>query len=226
MTTIGVISDTHIKEGGKRQLPPEVFATFKNVDLILHAGDLNTLQVLGDLEAMAPVVAVYGNNDDWEAMRRLDTTQRIAVEDCVIGLVHGDVAAGPSVRPLGGAPGNNQTAAYALSHFPDADCVVFGHSHWPLLQWLELSARVPAGHKPQKHKRAMSCCSTPARPAKDAARPITPAPCCAWTASVSKRKSSRGEKAFSVQRSAVSYNYLRSPQASTRIWSHQQKAES
>jgi putative phosphoesterase len=130
-----------------------VFAAFEGVDLILHAGDLNTLQVIGDLETIAPVVAVHGNNDDWEAMHRLDTTQRLVVEDCVIGLVHGDVAASPSVRPLGGAPGNNQTAAYALSHFPDADCVVFGHSHWPLLQWLELAARPAAPQTTEEQTR-------------------------------------------------------------------------
>ncbi len=140
MTTIGIISDTHIKIGGKRQLPPQVYQAFNNVDLILHAGDLNTLQVISDLEALAPVVAVHGNNDDWDAMQKLETARRIEIEGCIIGLTHGDQTAnGMAIWPLGDVPGNNHTAAMALSHFPDADCVVFGHSHWPLIDWRDLS---------------------------------------------------------------------------------------
>jgi len=136
MTTIGVLSDTHILPGGRRQLPPIVFETFAGVDLILHAGDLNTLQVLGELEALAPVYAVRGNNEDAATYAALETTQRIAVEECVIGLTHGDLPAENSKpRPLQAATGNRQTAANALSHFADdatVNCVVFGHSHRPL----------------------------------------------------------------------------------------------
>jgi uncharacterized protein len=147
MTTIGVISDTHINPGGRRQLPPRVFEAFAGVSFILHAGDLNTLQVVSDLETLAPVFAVYGNNDDWEATHRLPATRRIPVEGCVIGLVHGDQrnienTAGRA-KPLA-YTGNRQTAAYALSHFEfedDINCVVFGHSHRSLVAWHPLNGR-------------------------------------------------------------------------------------
>ena len=134
MTTLGVLSDTHIRQAGKRQLPPQVFEAFEGVDLILHAGDLNTRQVIADLECIAPVLSVVGNNDDWDAVQFLPLTRTIAIEDCVIGLVHGD-------RPnLVGGFKARDTAECAFSHFRDVDCVVFGHSHWPLIQLRNLPA--------------------------------------------------------------------------------------
>jgi putative phosphoesterase len=138
MTTIGVISDTHIRTGGKRQLPPRVFDDFKDVSLILHGGDLTSEHVLTDLETIAPVLAVFGNNDGWELTNKLPQTRRIPVEDCIIGLTHGDLSAGNQiVKPLEFA-GNRYAAAQALSHFEhdgDISCVVFGHSHRSLCEW-------------------------------------------------------------------------------------------
>lgn len=136
MTTLGIVSDTHVNLGGKRQLAPQLFDALQGVDLILHAGDLNTLRVVTDLEAIAPVYAVHGNNEDWEAAQ-LPRTRLIEVEGCRIGLAHGDVAATEDVTPLSGIPAEKYgwAAAIALSHFATAplDCLVFGHSHWPLI---------------------------------------------------------------------------------------------
>jgi putative phosphoesterase len=151
MTKIGVISDTHVKEGGKRMLAPIVFDLFAGVDLILHAGDLNTMQTVRDLEAIAPVLAVYGNNCDWEALQTLPATREIVVEEVKIGMTHGDVGKG------------GDTIAKALSYFPDADCVVFGHSHWPLIHWKkrEIGGRVllfNPGSAGQKRKALRFSC--------------------------------------------------------------------
>jgi len=54
---LGVIADTH------GLLRPQVFDAFAEVDHILHAGDLGSLELLTELEALAPVTAVYGNTD-------------------------------------------------------------------------------------------------------------------------------------------------------------------
>ena len=54
---IGVLSDTH------RYLDPQVFSLFKDVDHILHAGDLGSEEVAVELEALAPLTAVSGNVD-------------------------------------------------------------------------------------------------------------------------------------------------------------------
>lgn len=134
MTTIGVVSDTHVKEGGKRVLAPQLFEIFQNVDLILHAGDINTMQVISDLETLAPVCAVFGNNCDWGVLQSAPQTRLLKIENARIGLAHGDVAAeGANIEVVGF---ESRTAACALSHFQDVDCVVFGHTHRPLIEWI------------------------------------------------------------------------------------------
>jgi uncharacterized protein len=62
VSRIGVISDTHIPTRAK-QLPSAVFSHFKNVDFIIHCGDLVEENVLIELKAISPVYAVKGNMD-------------------------------------------------------------------------------------------------------------------------------------------------------------------
>jgi putative phosphoesterase len=76
-TSIGVISDTH------GLVRPEAIDVLKGVDLILHAGDIGTPQVLQELRIIAPVVAITGNNDTGEWMN--DLPQREVVQ---VGAVH------------------------------------------------------------------------------------------------------------------------------------------
>lgn len=54
---IGVISDTH------NFLDPKIVELFAGVEHILHAGDVGNLPIISELEAIAPVTAVYGNTD-------------------------------------------------------------------------------------------------------------------------------------------------------------------
>ena len=64
---IGLISDTHIPTAAK-ELWPQIYEAFRGVDLIMHAGDLMVPEVIDWLEAVAPVLAVWGNGDfgGWE----------------------------------------------------------------------------------------------------------------------------------------------------------------
>jgi putative phosphoesterase len=144
MKTIGVISDTHLRRESTCAIPQQVWDTFQNVDLILHGGDLTVPDVLETLRNVAPVIAVRGNNDFGE-LRELPLSLRVEIEGVVIGLAHGDVPAfGQKVRKLENAPGNRQTAANAISHFEyddDVRCIIFGHSHRPLLQEYEIEDR-------------------------------------------------------------------------------------
>ena len=135
MTVIGVISDTHIFDSGKRKVPQAVFDLFRSegVSLILHGGDLVAWSVIEELEQIAPVQAVRGNNDP--ASYGLPLQRRVEVEGLVIGLAHGDVGRTGREKSLPGIKGNGITAAAALSHFEfdeDVSCIVFGHSHNPL----------------------------------------------------------------------------------------------
>lgn len=111
---LGVIADTHGK------LRPEVFEVFAGVDHILHAGDLGPIELLAELEALAPVTAVYGNTDDWDVRSRLPQVAAFELEGFLIVVTHGDQFGSPRPDRLHDA-------------FPDAEIIVYGHTHRPLL---------------------------------------------------------------------------------------------
>ncbi len=116
--TIGVVSDTHIPSRA-RTIPDEVFRAFREVSMILHAGDLNQLSVLDPLRAMAELHAVSGNTDPWDVAQALPEAVELTVEGVTIGLTHGHVGPGRT------------TAEKARRRFPGALVVVYGHSHRP-----------------------------------------------------------------------------------------------
>jgi uncharacterized protein len=113
---VGVISDTHIPQFKK--LPEATWQHFAGVELIIHAGDLSILRVIAELETIAPVAAVQGNIEEEEVMRTLPIKREIVVGHCRIGIVH----------ILGDARTRERVAR---QEFPNARCVVFGHSHIP-----------------------------------------------------------------------------------------------
>ena len=119
---IGVIADTHIKtESQLSPLKDIVERYLSDVDMILHAGDLVNLAVMNYLEGIAPTVAVCGNMDFPEVKEALPAEKLVEVAGLKIGLTHGW---GP---PEG-------LVERVVSKFPEADCVVFGHSHSPYNQ--------------------------------------------------------------------------------------------
>jgi hypothetical protein len=91
----------------------------KRADLIVHAGDLMTLAVLRELETYGEVVAVHGNVDDAEVRAALPASAAVQAVGATIAVIHD---AGPAKGRL----------ARMRRRFPDADAVVFGHSHIPL----------------------------------------------------------------------------------------------
>jgi putative phosphoesterase len=117
---IAVISDTHLPRGARR-LPEACVERIAEADLLLHAGDFSTLDVLRELEAIGPpVAAVHGNVDSAELRRLLPAERVVDAGGASIGMIHD---AGPRAgrlermrRRFGGR----------------ADLVVFGHSHMPL----------------------------------------------------------------------------------------------
>ncbi|MDI6894966.1 MAG: metallophosphoesterase family protein [Bacillota bacterium] len=117
---IGVVSDTHVPDH-QRAIPEAILRGLRGVDLIIHAGDLTTLAVLDVLGQIAPVHAVSGNMDAPEVRNRLEKTRIMQVAGKTIGVMHGQ-----------GPPGD--TEALARQNFPEADVVVFGHTHRPFLE--------------------------------------------------------------------------------------------
>ena len=115
-----VLADTHVRAGSARRLPDAVYGELERADLVLHAGDLLVPDVLEDLGRFAPVHAVLGNNDVAALGEVLPEETTIEVEGVRIGMVH-------DAGPTAGRP------ARMRRRFPDADVVVFGHSHIPMV---------------------------------------------------------------------------------------------
>jgi uncharacterized protein len=129
---LGVIADTH------GLLRPEVFQAFAEVDHIVHAGDLGPLGLLTELEAIAPVTAVYGNTDGEEVRRRLPQVATVEMEGFDVVVTHGDQLGSPTPEGLNAA-------------FPDAQIIIYGHTHRPLITLVDVVVTVMnpggAGHR-------------------------------------------------------------------------------
>lgn len=116
---IAVVSDTHMPKGG-RALPAACLERIRAAEAVIHAGDFSTAAVLAQLKELCPVVlAVHGNVDDAELRRELPESLEVEIGGRTVAVVHD---AGPSKGRL----------ARMRARFPDANAVVFGHSHLPL----------------------------------------------------------------------------------------------
>lgn len=129
---LGVIADTH------GLLRPEVFEVFREVDHILHAGDVGPADLLTELETIAPLTAVYGNTDGFELRGRLPQVATVELDGFEIVVTHGDQFGNPTPELVQGA-------------FPTAEIIVYGHTHRPLLTLVDTVVTVMnpggAGHR-------------------------------------------------------------------------------
>jgi putative phosphoesterase len=114
-----VLADTHAPRRWKR-CPPEVAEQLADADMILHAGDVCTADVLEDLSRYAPVHAVLGNNDlpevaEWGAPETLE----VVLDGLRVGMIHDSGQSTGRLERL-------------RRRFPQSDLVIFGHSHIPM----------------------------------------------------------------------------------------------
>jgi putative phosphoesterase len=110
MTNIGVIADTH------GLLRPEAVAALRGCDLIVHAGDIGSQNVLDELASLAPVAAIRGNNDTAGWAQDIPETRRLDIEGVRIYLLH-------NVKALALDPETERI-----------DVVIAGHSHRPAIE--------------------------------------------------------------------------------------------
>lgn len=130
---LGIISDTH------GLLRPEVFDIFAEVDHILHAGDIGPPDLLTELETLAPVTAVYGNTDGWDIRSRVPQVASLRLDGFDIVVTHGDQFGSPTPEKLNAA-------------FPEAEILIYGHTHRPLLTTVDVVVTVmnPGGAGPKR----------------------------------------------------------------------------
>jgi len=109
---IGVISDTHDKLSISAQ------NAFQKTDLIIHAGDIDSKDVLDKLESIAPTIAVRGNMDFKPGVNSLNKTETIQVGDVTIHIRH-------ILEKTDAIPAST-----------NIDAVIYGHTHSPAAEWV------------------------------------------------------------------------------------------
>lgn len=128
MTHIGLLSDTH------GYLDERIFEHFAQCDVIWHAGDIGSEEVLDRLQSFKPTRAVYGNIDGYQLRYRLPEIDRFKCEDVDVFLTH-----------IGGYPGKYDIRVRNKLYAMPPKLFVCGHSHIlkvkydPRLQLLHLN---------------------------------------------------------------------------------------
>ncbi len=139
-----LIADTHVP-GRARDLPARVWDEVAAADVVIHAGDWVTPQLLNELEARAArLIACWGNNDGPELRRRLPERA-----DATLGGVRFTV-----VHETGAAAGREARMA---RRYPDTDVLVFGHSHIPWDTTAATGLRLLNPGSPTDRRRQPTC---------------------------------------------------------------------
>lgn len=141
--TLGLLADTHIPHRLDR-LPQAVFEAFNGVDLILHAGDVDDPAALEPLRAIAPVHAVRGNfhiADLSDGGASLPAEVQLQLAGQTVVLTHGhqpgllgfllkglDVST-QWLRLTNNSHLNRRIVPRLVQLYPQADVIVFGHTH-------------------------------------------------------------------------------------------------
>jgi len=112
------VSDTHVPQRA-RELPSQVWKAVESADVVFHSGDWVEASLLDEFENRSRrLIAVYGNNDGPELRRRLPETTSVTLDGVRFAMVH----------ETGPAKGREERCE---AEYPDADVLVFGHSHIP-----------------------------------------------------------------------------------------------
>lgn len=140
-----ILSDTHIKSGQSLidLLPDDLVTIIKNSDMIIHAGDFETLECYNELAGLGKLVAVRGDTDVPELMELLPERRVIEVEGFRVGVIH-----------KGQLTSDNPDGLRYLAKEMDVDILIFGHFHHPIIEDYEVlllspgSAIVPGVAEP------------------------------------------------------------------------------
>ena len=118
-----VLADTHLKNNIK-ELPEEVKREIDKDDLLLHAGDFKTLKFYNSLKKQIKLKAVAGNVDRNNLKKILNEKEIFRVNGYRIAMIHGHQL--------------QRITPDKLSYlFPEADIIIFGHTHQPFNEKIE-----------------------------------------------------------------------------------------
>lgn len=123
---IGVISDTHISSRHEH-IPGIILDVFKQMDIVMHAGDMVDLSVIDELKSVCPkVVAVAGNMDPEAVRKKYPEKEILEISGYRVGLMHGC-----------GSPLNLVELLKNVFKEDKPDIIVFGHSHKPMNEFID-----------------------------------------------------------------------------------------
>ncbi|HOK40907.1 MAG TPA: metallophosphoesterase family protein [bacterium] len=109
-----VISDSHSDPH------PQFFSKLKNIDLILHCGDISSMDLIYELQEFAPVYGVHGNVESAETEDNFPAENLLEINNLQILILH--------------ELSTNLEYFYnnvILKKYPDVKLVLFGHTHIP-----------------------------------------------------------------------------------------------
>ncbi|MDL5205560.1 metallophosphoesterase [Streptomyces sp. ALI-76-A] len=161
-----LMSDTHLPKRAK-ELPAPLLAELPRADVVFHAGDWVDTATLDLLESRSRrLVGVYGNNDGPPLRARLPEVAYAELEGLRFAVVH----------ETGPAQGREARCA---ARFPDADVLVFGHSHIPWDTTAPAGLRLlnpgsPTDRRRQPHRTYMTATVTDGRLADVTLHPLPP----------------------------------------------------
>ncbi|MGA9396734.1 MAG: metallophosphoesterase family protein [Anaerolineaceae bacterium] len=133
---VAVIADTHVPDRIPR-LPDSLIVTLRKMhpDRIFHAGDISIYSTLLELDSIAPTFAVKGNRD-LILKQDLPVNRRLLIGNSKVVLTHGQ---GSLLRYISDKLKYYKTGydfdryrRYFDKDFPEADLVIFGHTHTPV----------------------------------------------------------------------------------------------
>ncbi len=140
-----ILSDTHIRQGQSllSRLPGELVSILKRSNIIIHAGDFESLECYNELHGLGKLIAVHGDTDSPELIRLLPERRVIKVEGVKVGVIH-----------KGQLTSENTDGLRYLAKEMGVDVLVFGHFHHPIAEKTDVlllspgSATVPGIAEP------------------------------------------------------------------------------
>ena len=145
-----LISDTHIP-GRARDLPGPVWEAVEAADVVFHAGDWVSADLLDGLDARSRrLIGCWGNNDGPVLRERLPERHDVTLDGVRFTVTH----------ETGGSAGRDARMARL---YPDTDVLVFGHSHIPWDSTAETGLRLLNPGSPTDRRRQPHCTYMTAR---------------------------------------------------------------
>ncbi len=155
-----ILADTHVPTRA-RELPARVWDEVTRADVVLHAGDWVDVALLDELERRATrLIGVHGNNDGPALRARLPEVARVALDGVRLAMVH----------ETGASRGREQRCA---RDYPDADVLIFGHSHIPWDTTAPSGLRLLNPGSPTDRRRQPHCTYLTARTTAGSVHDVT-----------------------------------------------------